>query len=317
MKNKIVLGASGVLLVLTCIVSLLTVLNHGSDLYSPTREGGYDELIIDCSLPEIPEKIPHLKIVHCAITSEEVKLAAEGIFGFTGNVDKISEEEGGHFGIWDAPQLFRVYSVGAVEYWNRELSRGTLVQPDLPSYEQAKAIAENIMGKIDARGLTPQNPNMQITFEGICPGEITILVKENVRKEITQYLNVGFTLKFKEFKIGGPGAKVSVGVGENNEIVYFRGIWKEVEEDGYISIRVTPEQAIERLKSGNLIPVEGLRSRKAIVKGIELGYYSRALSEEQDHLLPIYLFQTAPILENGSEGEIYYEVVPATDELLS
>jgi len=272
---------------------------------------------LDCSLPEIPEEIPHLKIVPCAVTSEEVKIAGEGIFGFTGDVDEIPEAEGGRFGVWNPPQLFRVYSVGAVEYWDRELSRGTLVQPDLPSYEQAKAIAENIMGKIDARGLTPRNPDMQITFEGICPGEITIVVKENVRKEIIQYLNVGFTLKFKEFKIDGPGAKISVGVGENNEIVHFRGIWKEVEENGYIPIRITPEQAIEKLKSGHSIPVEGLRSRKAIVKGIELGYYSRALSETQDYLLPIYLFQTVPILEDGSEGETYYEVVPATDEPLS
>ncbi len=308
MKNKIMLGA----IALACIASLLVASNRFVGPYNPLQEGAYDEITSDCPMPEVPTEVPRLKVVHCDVTPEMMKRAVEEIFGFTGEVDEIPEEEGGRFGIWNPPHLFRVYSVGGVEYWNRELSGGTLAQPVLPSYEQAKEIGENILERIGMQGLTPQNPDVRITFREVYPGEVTIVPEENI--EIIQYLNVGFTLGFKEFRIWGPGAKVSVGLGENNAIVHFRGFWKEVEENGCTSITVTPEQAVESLKSRSFTLVEGSMSRKATVKGIELGYYSRTLSEEQDYLSPIYLLRMVPILEDGSEGEVYHEVVPATDQ---
>jgi hypothetical protein len=267
--------------------------------------GGYKELTLDCPLPQVPLSVPRLKVVYQDVAPEEIRGLAEGTFGFTGNLGETADTENdvGCLYIEDSGQQLWMFNSGAIAYTSGK--GGILYLPEnLPSYEQAREIAENFMQEME--GLIPSNYSVQ--FRDVGPAEISYMGGT----QIIHSLSVGFDLLFNGVKTCG--GDVHVRMGENGEILAFGGKWRRVEVDGNTAITVTSQQAVETLKSGRFSAL-ATKPEKAVIKSMELTYYIRSQPfMKQDTLTPVYLFKIAPIEADGSEGGLYEEMVPATDE---
>jgi hypothetical protein len=223
------------------------------------------------------------------------------LFDFSGDeVDNIPDGMGLWLGKTDnesnISQELWMFSSGGI-YYISDKTQPRYVPENLPSYDQAKEIAENFIQNIVVHGLAPSQ--VQIKFASVNPGGWTARGNEN----IVLYLSVRFELGFNGLRIMGPGGKVSVLVGDNGAVVGFIGFWRDVVQDSNASVTVTPDGALEDLKAG-------LRNVDATVENIALGYYSTSIIERQVNLQPAYVFQ---LLENQSRTMLV-EAVSANSE---
>jgi hypothetical protein len=277
--------------------------------------GVYGEsIVLTCDLPNVPTEIPRLKVLYDSeMGNEKVEEIAEGIFNFTGEA---SEAVPGVLHITTSTQSLSVYRCGAIRYFDELLSGPQRTQPNLPSYEEAEVIGEGFLETIKAHGLVPGN-SIQLTFKWVGPlSESTILrMGENgdweVVGKIVDSLGVKFGLEYKGFEMWGPGAKVTVEIGENGEIASFTGFWKGVEEEGTSSI-LTPGEALERLSSeGYAVKLDD--PKEVTINRVTLGYYVRSVGSGEDYLQPAYLLD---ITLDGENSHIT-AAISATDENLS
>ncbi|MCD6248098.1 MAG: hypothetical protein J7J17_01390 [Hadesarchaea archaeon] len=329
MRWKIVLG------VLVCALSTALILSYDS----VSRIGlirGYREVTLDCPLPEMVREVPRLKVVYDDVSPEEAMNLAEEVFGFVGSVIEIEDSEVGGLKVVGSKKELELYSSGAIIFWNREENFSPLHVPDLPSNEEAVCIAENLIRRMEELELIP--PGIELQFEGVGPDAALVgpilennelmgvaeavwggllngpILENNEGEEIKiiiESLGVFYRLTYRGFRIWW--GDVHISIGENGKILYFKGPWRRIEENGYTAITVTPKEAFKRLKSGRFSLLRG-SPKKAVVKDVELVYYCGRAHDKLDYLTPVYLFEMAPIEKGGVEGERFFDVVPATDE---
>jgi hypothetical protein len=298
-KKIILLGSLA--LVIAFVTGLLIVLH-------PMTGPGYNSVTLDCPLPNVPPSITRLKVVYQDVAAEEIRGLAEGIFGFTGYIGEIEnssysgENDVGGLLIENSGQELWLFRSGSIAYTTGEGGPSFVIPENLPSYERAEEIAENFIQMIEANGLVPEN--ISIRFDSVDPGAITVVGNT----QIVNYLIASFHPVFGGIKMYG--SDVHVTIGENGKILAFGGMWRRVIENGYATITVTPEEALNILKSGRFSPFHGIFGRNVTIKSMELAYYSTSAFDIQDNLPLVYLFGVV-----GSEGTFYHEIVPATDEL--
>jgi hypothetical protein len=307
-----------VLVALVCTTSLvvgihqLTFTSGGS-----STAGYYKEIAIGCQLPEVPTDVPRLEVVYRDVRPDEITQIANEVFNLSGVVGELPHhdvlENGGDTGLYvenTGVGGVMLYRSGAMEYGTGESwSQAIDYVPNLPSYEKAREIAEDFMQKIENYGLVPENIDAQ--FSEVFPAEGVAVGGT----EIVRYLGVNFKLTYNGLEIDG--AKAFVKIAENGRITEFKATWKRIgEEKGRTTVTVTPEQAVEKLKSGTSLA--GLPfAEKAVVKDAKLVYFSKIDPNElEDHLQVAYRFTIAPINENGVEGSQYLDWVSATDNPL-
>ncbi|HJH25656.1 MAG TPA: hypothetical protein C5S37_02535 [Methanophagales archaeon] len=87
----------------------------------------------------------------------------------------------------------------------------------------------------------------------------------------------------------GPGGKIIVAIGDDDEPVYFFKNWRTIEPAGTADI-IPLSAAIEKLKRLEVkdVPVTPLNSIEVI--GIKIGYYEDIPSEEQTTYKPVWVF---------------------------
>lgn len=308
--KKIILGT---LVLVACIVGLVVGLHQTTSrdgsLLTPVL-GGYKELTLDsnCSVPQVPLSIPRLDVVYQDVAPGEIRGLAEGMFGFTGNLGEITDTENdvGCLYVENSGREIWMFSSGSIGYTTGK-GGPSYIPENLPSYERAREIAESFMQDIEARGLIPEG--YSVRFNDVGPAEISVGM-DNL--QIIHSLNVSFDLLLNGVETSG--GDVHVRIGDNGEILAFGGLWRRVERDGNTTVTVAPQDAVETLKTGGASPLAGPTPEKAVVKSMELAYYIRSPFEKQGNLSLVYLFKIAPINGDGSEGELYSQMVSATDE---
>jgi len=278
--------------------------------------GYYKEITIGCQLPEIPTDVPHLEVVYTDVRPDKITKIANEVFNLSGVVGELPHhdvlENGGDTGLYvenTGVGGVLLYRSGAMEYSTGERwSQAIDYVPNLPSYEKAREIAEDFMQKIENYGLVPENIDVQ--FSAVFPAEGVAVGGT----EIVRYLGVNFNLAYNGHEIDG--ANVFVKIAENDRIVDFKATWKTIKAESQATITVTPEQAIEKFKSGTGLIAPPFRE-KAVVKDMKLVYFSKGDPNElEDHLQLAYRFTIAPINENGVEESQYSDWVSATDNPL-
>jgi len=150
----------------------------------------------------------------------------------------------------------------------------------------------------------PKNPDVKIEFSSVGPGSITTIPDvwrenhyENIRN--IDYLSVEYQIKFREFPIYS--AAVGASVREGGIITGSALVWRSFEEeDGRIAV-AAPEEILDRLSSGQVItrPLSSIKTIK--IEGVRLGYYLARLTEQQDYLTPVCLFDSVFTDTDGSE----------------
>lgn len=288
---RIILGA----VVLACLIGLCIWVWYEPPLSLPPLYGvNGEEIVLTCSLPQVSDEMPRLRVIEREISEENVRSIAEELFGFTGEV----REYEGDMWVRAGSRTFQYYYTGDFRYIDFEdQPTGHLTD------EEAREIADAFMENVKALGLTPQNPHLKIEPTG----EVTPSMYVN--GHVTR-LRARFRLMFDDFEIWGAGASVEVGL--EGGILGFWAFWRDIEEEGTVSITVTPMEALESLASESPWTIIPMRMWKVIIEQIDLTYFCESFGN-RDYLHPIYLF-TMTLLEWGGDEYHFSAAISAIDE---
>lgn len=259
-------------------------------------------LVLNCSLPNVPEKVPNLKIESRELTPEQVSAIAEEVFDLTGPAG----EKYGGFTVEKDRSSLTIYPLGGFIYRAGRFPQGGYSPP---SEEEAVGAAEGFLERLRANALVPSHSSIEI-------GEPEV----SESTTIGSTTQVDFELKFEDLPVG----EISVNVGEGGEVWGALGDWREVRQEGYVNV-MPIDEALELLPESLTHELERELEEhdiasfpsigKITVQGVRVEYYRKWLSEPQEHLWPVYLFRFEIEWsgEHPNPYDMYYAALSAVD----
>jgi hypothetical protein len=172
-----------------------------------------------------------------------------------------------------------------------------------PDEETAVVIAEGFLSDL---GLLL----VEFPFHDIFFGQCAVFNTGTNQTETTIcHLDVMFSSRLpsceqqETLPVYGPGAKIRVSIGDNEEIIGFHYVWREVEPLETTYPAITQDEAIEIFK-------ENLGGEPEELE-VKLGYYAESEFIEQDFLQPYYIFDGTVMIEE-EEVPFKTQLIPAT-----
>ncbi len=308
--NKTVLIAGLAVIVLGIVVapSLIDQTNSGAGaLFTVTGSGEY---ILDAPFPAVPEYLPVYQTKEVDITAEKASQLALSM-GIKGDIQEIypgvqitdySKNPPESIDIYTKSGTFR-YSIPS------KLSRTVSYQPLLPSYDEAKKIADKFL---EERNLLRND----FKFDKVKVGDSQEKWRAGDTKPIAHY-DVNLYVMYRRTINGIPATEsITVYVGENGEVVGLTYKARAIEEKPFRDVRIIPpEEAYYQLVEGNVLikPLPGVDSTIRITN-VSLQYYMKEEALEQQFVLPIYVFSGIEPSYNSSPIVRYVSAVDP-DEL--
>jgi len=151
----------------------------------------------------------------------------------------------------------------------------------VPSKDVAIKIAEEYLSK---NGGLPKDAVLKMV-------ETVTLKALNVKTgEIVAERPLCVDIKYKRVINGhpviGPCDEIELSIGEN-EVIYFSKLWRKLEPVGAVEI-ISAEDALSKLKSGEIINKPMYIQQPITVHDVKLGYY--ATIGKQDFYTPVWIF---------------------------
>jgi len=181
------------------------------------------------------------------------------------------------------------------------------VPADLPSEEDAKAIAEEFLGSLMEQGLIPER---EIGFFAIDQTQTANFdIGTNEMETAINHLDVlyGFVQESIQypgtnFTMCQEGAKIRVSIGDKGEIIGLHCVWRDlVNYEFYPAI--TEEEALEIFREELKAEPEELEVR--------LEYYFESEFTEQEFVQPYYIFD-GTVMIGEEEVQFKTKLIPAT-----
>lgn len=110
-----------------------------------------------------------------------------------------------------------------------------------------------------------------------------------VEAEFPQYTAVIWRQQAAGHPVVGPGAGITVGLGEDGEVLQVEKVWRSLEYDHEIPI-ISAEDAFEKLERRELVKIPQCSLDGLHVSDIRLGYYAEDRDYEQEFFLPVWIF---------------------------
>jgi len=274
----------------------------------PNILGPSGPYILAVPFPDVNDSYPVYRTVPPDTSAEEIRRIADR-FGVSGEIGSMPSNGKIRLvdGSKDPAAEFTFYTnCGAVYY-----SIPAKVYPkcpdkeaNIPSDDEARTIATNRLKEL---GLLPGN----VHFEDVVAGDKMGITDKTSR---TEYILTKYVTFFKEIQgLRVYGAGVGVTINDKGEVVRVGSSLREYDPKPirYVKI-VTPEQAYQRLNSGDLM-VQPLPEnyKKIAVTNISLGYWMDIPSNPQKYIVPVYAFSCDASWDGNTEQVIRY--VPAVD----
>lgn len=272
-----------------------------SDTQVVVATGSGTRYILSAEMPSVNDTYPVYRTVTPTVTEDYVKEIAAP-FDLTGEVKTLGT---GIFEIYDnskePDELIEVFkNSGGFRYTVPDNMFPTVDhQPELPTDDEAKAIAEKYCAE---RGIIP---------EGECiGGEVSVSYTQGAwdcGKQVSSY-DVTLAIRCRQTINGLPtiGGATTVYIGEGGEVV---GVTKQSREIEDVPVRyatiITPEQATEELAPGN----EGSKPLEEVydsvtITDISLAYWIEPLVSSQEYVYPVYAF-SGTAEEKGETYPVY------------
>lgn len=176
--------------------------------------------------------------------------------------------------------LYRVVGDESFSYSAPDLMR---IRENLPSEEDAPAIA---IREAEEFGGIPHDAVLSHV-------ETVYLVKLDTetgeREKYPLWVAVKFEREVDGMPVAGPGGEIDVSLGENGEIIYFSKVWRKLEYVSETEI-ISADEALEKLKRGEIIRKPMSPLSEVEVVGVKLGYYAGPPGEEQEFYRPTWIF---------------------------
>lgn len=293
------------LLALLAAISLMAIAVIYSWQPKPTKvdvqipfagPGGSVTATLKCTLPLVPNEVSVLRIAKRSYTSVESTKIARELFNMTGELESY-----GTYGFRNGSSQLILGSDGSVGFqFYESKSYGSLKV----SSEEAKAIADTFLAKVEEYGLVPKSSDIRIEFLEIGPAEYY-----GVGGTTSPVLvRVSYRTLFKGIPIIRGG--VYIDIGEDGEIFEFLGAWRNVEAGTSTPITVSPKEALNKLGSYWRMPL-GSNVTGVVINKVELAYLADPAPSEQSEILPAYSFDCEVLFEDASKQR-YVAFVPAT-----
>lgn len=301
-KEDIRMKFSGIaVLVLAIIgVGILAIGTH----FTVTGSGTY---ILNAAYPAVPEYMPIYKIKDVEMTPEKANQIALSM-GIVGNIRDIYS---GLFEITDnsknPPESIKISKIsgGFIYSIPSKEMRSVSYQPLLPSYDEAKKIADTYL---EERNLLMDD----FIFDKVKVGESQETWRAGDSKPIAHY-DINLYVIYRRTINGIPATDgITVIIGENGEVVGLTYKVKAIEEKPFRNVKIIkPEEAYNQLVKGNVLIKPGTDFDSIIrITNVSLQYYMKAGVLEQEFILPVYVFSGEEPFY-GSSPIVRY--VPAID----
>lgn len=234
---------------------------------------------LDASLPDTPDTVPVYRLKYPDVT-EEYALNIGDKFGVSEPLVDFKDSSGLYFlkNKHSDEGLEIALETGAILYHTNMKKLYPAEKPSLPDDEAAKDIALKFL---EEKGLlTPD-----------------IRVKEVVTGGTYYYgvahLAVVFDYNIGDFPAVGIGKKLSVRIGDEGEVVQAQWYHTEYETTDMEVLIKTAQQAYKELINNQLMlqPLGMEEGRKVRITEVSLGYYLDSMTQTQDYVYPVYVFE--------------------------
>ncbi|UCE16266.1 MAG: hypothetical protein JSV12_01230 [Candidatus Bathyarchaeota archaeon] len=257
------------------------------------------------------------KVVPKNITEDYVEDIG-AIFGLTGAVHNRMEHDVTHYYMAQNNSALIVSEVGGINYMNRsKLWVSVDEQPNLPTVNEARTIAENFL---NTNGLMPSDASFfdvvndtQTEAYSVIPTERSSKTEITEEDHIIETIVTNYQVRFeREIENYPVSSQLTVYIGENGDIVGLKSIWREVTPNVTATL-IPVGEAIELLETyGSRFAVSQVPYADEInVTNASLAYYDFCDGANQEYLMPVYIFDA-----NLTVGDDVYSeriAVPAVD----
>lgn len=274
----------------------------------PTTIGSSGPYSLATSYPAVEESYPVYRTVLPNTTPEEIQRIAN-LFGVSGGTQSVQSDSIVRLvdASKDPAAEFTFYTNCGAVYYSipaKIYPKYPSEEANIPSDDEARVIATNRLKEL---GLLPED----VHFEDVIVGDKMGITDKTSR---TEYILTKYVTFFEEIQgLRVYGAGVGVTINDKGEVVRVGSSLREYDPKPirYVKI-VTPEQAYQRLNSGDLMVQPLPENYKQIaVTNISLGYWMDIPSNPQKYIVPVYVFSCDATWDGNTEQVIRY--VPAVD----
>jgi len=236
------------------------------------------------------QEMPLLKIIPKQVTTQYVQEIGSH-FGISGEVGDGGNYENTFF-MSEGSKALKVSKLEGIDFGDSEkLWKVVESQPDLPSLKEAEQIASEFLQET---GMLPSDAGVAKALYSDIMG-----TGEKGSTEIIEEFPTDICVEYQrviaqEYPVYGGGSSCLVYISEGGEVTGLTKIWRDYEPSGTIDI-FDQKTALNLFDSyGAQISLTGI---PGVVEEYEitdtvLGYYEGGFGEQQNYLIPCYLFFT-------------------------
>ena len=257
--------------------------NYGAVALSALTGSG--KFVVTAPYPSVPEYLPVYRIKNLEITNETATRLALSM-GVRGNISTLGSEiicitNNSS----DPPERIEIYkNSGAFRYYITDKLSPTVTSPPLlPSYDEAKKIADNYLAE---RNLLSDD----FRFSEVTVGESQTEWSAGDSKYISFPLILDVIYERTINGMPAAGGSTVVYIGDNGEVVGLLYRARPIEEKPFRYVKIIrPEEAYRDLVDGKVLRSPIIDS-PVVITNISLRYYLKGQIESQNVVLPVYVF---------------------------
>ena len=237
------------------------------------------------------------------VTPQNVLDIAVDVFNITASIDDVESFTEGYFVNSSYPLYLEVYFSGSIWYCDHSKFFDESYDPALPSESSAESLAEQFLNDHQVY-LRPDNAIYHnIGYTTTTTYDCAL---ETVTSNITNNLNVNFAYQVDGYPVRGPGAEITVTLGDGGEIIGFHRVWKGIGNALGSYEVITVGVARERLSQRLDVPEENV-----VITEECFAYYAEPGFAGQDYIQPVYVFN-GYVTYYTEQIEFKTQVIPAT-----
>lgn len=251
------------------------------------------------------------KTISPNVTSGYVAELAINVFNMTAPV--VEFDSGEYFVNSSWPRILRVSNVSG-SIWYEDLTKwhnATYVPTELPDALMASYIANSFVST-HASYLRPTTGNLASADIGYVVTRAYDTLTNTTAMDVQNCIQVHYGFATMEgYDVAGPGAKMTVAMGDNGEIIGFYRDWREIESYGYY-------QAISQIEALNrYIEQSGLGPENLNLTNTKWVYWAETGLIEQDFLQPMWLVKPiVAVTQIGPNGSIEEWQMPSDGQIV-
>lgn len=281
----------------------------GTDIPSfPTTIESSGPYLLAAPFPDVNDSYPVYRTIPPNASTEEIQRIAN-LFGVSGGTSSVQPDSSVRLvdASTDPAAEFTFYTNCGAVYYSipaKIYPKYPSTEANIPSDDEARVIATNRLKEL---GLLPWD----VHFEDVIVGDKMGITDKTSR---TEYILTKYVTFFKEIQgLRVYGAGVGVTINDKGEVVRVGSSLREYDPKPIRDVKiVTPEQAYQRLNSGDLMVQPLPENYKTIaITNISLGYWMDIPSNPQKYIVPVYVFSCDASWDGNTEQVIRY--VPAVD----